>query len=135
MSVRRSSVEHPFGTIKFWTAPCRFLTRRLSGVRMEMALNALTHHIERMISLVGTKGLMAAIPGWMGPKAAGIADQTCISLPAPRHEPACDHIEPNSTRWSESRPHTAQVARFSHSLRWQPPHAPLCALSRGAGIP
>lgn len=41
MSVRRSTVEHPFGTIKAWTGPCHFLTRRLTGVRTEMALNVL----------------------------------------------------------------------------------------------
>ena len=63
MSVRRSTVEHPFGTIKSWTGPCHFLTRRLRGVRTEMALNVLAYNIKRMISLVGIKGLMAAIPG------------------------------------------------------------------------
>lgn len=63
MSVRRSTVEHPFGTIKSWTGPCHFLTRRLRGVRTEMALNVLAYNIKRMMALVGTKGLMAAIPG------------------------------------------------------------------------
>ncbi len=63
MSVRRSTVEHPFGTIKSWTGPCHFLTRRLGGVGTEMALNVLAYNIKRMIALVGVKGLMAAIPG------------------------------------------------------------------------
>ena len=63
MSVRRSTVEHPFGTIKSWAGPCHFLTRRLRGVRTEMALNVLAYNIKRMIALVGIKGLMAAIPG------------------------------------------------------------------------
>ncbi len=63
MSVRRSTVEHPFGTIKAWAGPCHFLTRRLGGVRTEMALNVLAYNIKRMIALVGIKGLMAAIPG------------------------------------------------------------------------
>jgi transposase len=63
MSVRRSTVEHPFGTIKSWTGSCHFLTRRLRGVRTEMALNVLAYNIKRMIALVGTRGLMAAIPG------------------------------------------------------------------------
>jgi len=63
MSVRRSTVEHPFGTIKSWTGPCHFLTRRLRGVRTEMALNVLAYNIKRMISLIGVKGLMAALPG------------------------------------------------------------------------
>jgi transposase len=62
MRVRRSTVEHPFGTIKSWTGPCHFLTRRLSDVRTEMALNVLAHNIKRMIALVGIKGLMAAVP-------------------------------------------------------------------------
>ncbi|MFM7332933.1 MAG: IS1182 family transposase [Tabrizicola sp.] len=62
MLVRRSTVEHPFGTIKSWTGPCHFLTRRLSGVRTEMALNVLAYNIKRMIALVGIKALMAAIP-------------------------------------------------------------------------
>jgi hypothetical protein len=63
MSIRRSTVEHPFGTIKSWTGPCHFLTRRLQGVRTEMALNVLAYNIKRMVALVGIKGLMAAIPG------------------------------------------------------------------------
>ena len=62
MLVRRSTVEHPFGTIKCWTGPCHFLTRRLSGVRTEMALNVLAYNIKRMIALVGIKGLIAAVP-------------------------------------------------------------------------
>lgn len=62
MSVRRSTVEHPFGTIKAWTGPCHFLTRRLSGVRTEMALNVLAYNIKRMIALIGVQGLIAAIP-------------------------------------------------------------------------
>jgi transposase len=62
MRVRRSTVEHPFGTIKSWTGPCHFLTRRLSDVRTEMALNVLAYNIKRMIALVGIKGLMAAVP-------------------------------------------------------------------------
>lgn len=62
MKVRRSTVEHPFGTIKAWTGPCHFLTRRFRGVRTEMALNVLAYYIKRMIALVGIKALMAAIP-------------------------------------------------------------------------
>jgi transposase len=62
MRVRRSTVEHPFGTIKSWTGPCHFLTRRLAGVHTEMALNVLAYNIKRMIALVGIKGLMAAVP-------------------------------------------------------------------------
>lgn len=63
MMTRRSTVEHPFGTIKAWMGHTHFLTRRLVNVRTEMALNVLAYNMKRMISLVGIKGLMAAIPG------------------------------------------------------------------------
>jgi len=62
MMTRRSTVEHPFGTIKALMGHTHFLTRRLENVRSEMALNVLAYNIKRMISLVGMKGLMAAIP-------------------------------------------------------------------------
>jgi Transposase DDE domain len=63
MMVRRSTVEHPFGTLKAWMGPSPFLTRRLRGVRTESALNALAYNIKRMISLITINGLMRAIPG------------------------------------------------------------------------
>ncbi|WP_423211826.1 IS1182 family transposase [Paracoccus yeei] len=62
MRIRRSTVEHPFGTIKAWMGHTHFLTRRLANVRTEMALNVLAYNIKRMISLIGIRGLMAAIP-------------------------------------------------------------------------
>lgn len=63
MTVRRCTVEHPFGTIKAWMGTTHFLTRRLRNVRTEMALNVPAYNIKRMISLIGIRGLMAAIPG------------------------------------------------------------------------
>jgi transposase len=62
MTLRRSTVEHPFGTIKAWMGTTHFLMRRLTNVRTEMALNVLAYNIKRMVALVGIKGLMAAIP-------------------------------------------------------------------------
>jgi hypothetical protein len=63
MTLRRSTVEHPFGTIKAWMGSTHFLMRRLKNVRTEMALNVLAYNIKRMVALVGIKGLLAAIPG------------------------------------------------------------------------
>ena len=63
MTLRRCTVEHPFGTIKAWMGHTHFLTRRLKNVRSEMALNVLAYNIKRMVSLIGIRGLMAAIPG------------------------------------------------------------------------
>jgi hypothetical protein len=39
MTMRRSTVEHPFGTIKCWMGATHFLTKRLPKVATEMALN------------------------------------------------------------------------------------------------
>ena len=63
MTLRRCTVEHPFGTLKSWMGTSPFLTRQLRNVRTEMALNVLAYNMKRMISLIGLKGLMAAIPG------------------------------------------------------------------------
>ncbi|MFN4130802.1 MAG: IS1182 family transposase [Paracoccaceae bacterium] len=62
MTLRRSTVEHPFGTIKAWMGTTHFLMRRLRNVRTEMALNVLAYNIKRLVALVGIKGLMVAIP-------------------------------------------------------------------------
>ena len=63
MTLRRCTVEHPFGTIKAWMGATHFLTRRLKNVRTEMALNVLAYNIKRMVALIGIRRLMAAIPG------------------------------------------------------------------------
>jgi transposase len=63
MTVRRGTVEHPFGTIKAWMGATHFLTRRLRNVRTEMALNVLAYNIKRMVALIGIRGLMAAVKG------------------------------------------------------------------------
>ena len=62
MTQRRSTVEHPFGTIKAWMGTTHFLMRRLKNVRTEMAQNVLAYNIKRMIAMIGNRGLMAAIP-------------------------------------------------------------------------
>ncbi len=62
MTLRRCTVEHPFGTIKAWMGTTHFLMRRLKNVCTEMALNVLAYNIKRMVALVGVKGLMAALP-------------------------------------------------------------------------
>ena len=62
MTLRRCTVEHPFGTIKAWMGAAHFQMRRLKNVRTEMALHVLAYNIKRMISLVGVRSLLAAIP-------------------------------------------------------------------------
>jgi hypothetical protein len=61
MRVRRSTVEHPFGTLKAWMGSTHFLTKTLPRVNTEMSLHVLAYNLRRMLNLVGTKPLIAAI--------------------------------------------------------------------------
>ena len=62
MTLRRCTVEHVFGTIKAGMGATHFQMRRLKNVRTEMALHVLAYNVKRMISLVGARSLLAAIP-------------------------------------------------------------------------
>jgi transposase len=61
MRVRRQTVEHPFGTIKFWMGATHFLTKTLERVRTEMSLHVLAYNLKRVIQLLGVGGLIAAM--------------------------------------------------------------------------
>jgi transposase len=61
MRVRRSTVEHPFGTLKSWMGYNHFLTRTLPRVSTEMSLHVLAYNLKRLISIKGVKPLMAAM--------------------------------------------------------------------------
>ena len=61
MRVRRSTAEHPFGTIKCWMGATHFLMRRLPKVASEMALNVLAYNMKRVMAIVGVVGLLEAI--------------------------------------------------------------------------
>lgn len=63
MRLRRATVEHPFGTMKAWMGATHFQMRRLKNVRTEMALHVLAYNIKRMLSMIGVRGLMAALSG------------------------------------------------------------------------
>jgi transposase len=61
MRLRRSTAEHPFGTIKLWMGSMHFLTKTLAHVRTEMSLHVLAYNLKRLIDMVGVKGALAAI--------------------------------------------------------------------------
>jgi hypothetical protein len=61
MRIRRSTVEHPFGTLKAWMGSTHFLTKTLDRVSTEMSLHVLAYNMKRMINIMGTKPLMEAI--------------------------------------------------------------------------
>jgi hypothetical protein len=58
MLIRKSTVEHPFGTIKFWMGSTHLLTRGFKGVSTEMNLHVLAYNLKRMISIFGVSGLI-----------------------------------------------------------------------------
>ncbi|MGN6648677.1 IS1182 family transposase [Trinickia sp.] len=64
--LRHQTVEHPFGTLKFWMGATHFLTRTLRHVRAEMSLNVLAYNMKRAIKILGMKTLIAAM-GAVGP--------------------------------------------------------------------
>ena len=61
MKVRRQTVEHPFGTLKYWMGATHFLTKTLPRVSTEMSLHVLAYNLKRMMSIFGIAGLLEAI--------------------------------------------------------------------------
>lgn len=61
MGIRRRTVEHVFGTLKSWMGSTHFLTKTLKNVRTEMSLCVLAYNMKRMIQIMGTQPLIAAI--------------------------------------------------------------------------
>ena len=53
MTVRRSTIEHVFGTLKHWMGSTHFLTRGLEHVGTEMSLHVLAYNFKRLIKLLG----------------------------------------------------------------------------------
>jgi transposase len=61
MRIRRTTVEHPFGTLKAWMGSTHFLTKTLDRVSTEMSLHVLAYNMKRMMNIIGTKPLIEAI--------------------------------------------------------------------------
>ena len=61
LDCRRETVEHPFGTMKARMGATHFLTKTLGKVAAEMALSVLAYNLTRVMNIVGTKPLTAAI--------------------------------------------------------------------------
>jgi hypothetical protein len=61
MRRRRETVEHPFGTLKMRMGAPHFLMKTLPKVASEMALSVLAYNLTRVMNIVGTRALLAAI--------------------------------------------------------------------------
>src|SRR5208337_617212 len=64
MIERRSTVEHAFGTLKFWMGSAHFLMKRLGNVRTEMSLHVLSYNMKRVVKILGVPGLLQAMRAW-----------------------------------------------------------------------
>ncbi len=62
MRVRRETVEHPVGTLKARMGATHFLTKTLPRVSTEMALQVLAYNLTRVLNIMGSRKLLAAIP-------------------------------------------------------------------------
>jgi transposase len=61
MRQRRETVEHPFGTIKARMGATHFVMKTLPRVASEMALHVLAYNLTRVMNILGTGPLLAAI--------------------------------------------------------------------------
>jgi transposase len=61
MRMRRSTVEHTFGTLKLWMGATHFLTRTLKRVRTEMSLHVLAYNMKRVMNIVNIEALLKGI--------------------------------------------------------------------------
>jgi hypothetical protein len=61
MRQRRETVEHPFGTIKYWMGSTHFQMKTLKRVGTEMALHVLAYNLKRVMAILGIGPLIAAI--------------------------------------------------------------------------
>jgi transposase len=61
MRQRRETVEHPFGTIKYWMGYTHFQTKTLKRVGTEMALHVLAYNLKRVMAIMGIGPLVVAM--------------------------------------------------------------------------
>ena len=61
IKLRKTLVEHPFGTIKVWWNQGTLLTRGRSNAQAELSLSTLAYNLHRALAVLGVKGLKDAL--------------------------------------------------------------------------
>ena len=61
MTLRKRTIEHIFGTLKYWMGSAHFLTRRLVNVGTEMSLHVLAYNLKRVMNILGIAKTMKAM--------------------------------------------------------------------------
>lgn len=65
MILRRSTVEHPFATIKAWMGATHFKMKTLKYVATEMAMHVLAYNMKRVMAIVGIPKFLEAIAAFL----------------------------------------------------------------------
>ena len=81
MIVRRSTVEHPFATVKASMGATHFQMKTLDHVGTEMALHVLAYNMKRVMAIIGVPDLMRAIEALFAWISAAIGRRTAIWPP------------------------------------------------------
>ncbi len=58
MKQRRCTVEHVFGTLKFWMGSAHFLTKTIERVSTEMNLHVLAYNLKRVMNILGISEML-----------------------------------------------------------------------------
>lgn len=61
MTLRRSTIEHVFGTLKHWMGSTHFLMKTMAHVGTEMSLHVLAYNLKRVMSVMGIAEMMKAM--------------------------------------------------------------------------
>jgi hypothetical protein len=61
MTLRRSTIEHVFGTLKYWMGTSHFLMRKLEHVGTEMSLHVLAYNLKRVMKVLDIAKTMKAV--------------------------------------------------------------------------
>jgi Transposase DDE domain len=61
MTLRRSTIEHVFGTLKHWMGSTHFLMKTMAHVGTEMSLHVLAYNLKRVMSILGIARTMKAM--------------------------------------------------------------------------
>ena len=106
MRIRRSSVEHPYGTIKAWMGATHFLTKGLERVQTEMSLHVLAYNFRRLLALLGMANMMDAIRAYARflRRLAAFYDAMLLAL-SKRSTAACCSLRCATVRFSIDRGH------------------------------
>ena len=78
MIIRRSTVEHPFGTIKAWMGVTHFRMKTLEHVATEMALHVHAYNMKRVIAIIGVPDLVRVIAVFLAWLSVAVARQIAI---------------------------------------------------------